>query len=173
LDEKVELGKSLGVIELKDINPAVRKHFIFRGDHDCYRKAKRASDGFEHGFLGFDCARESSREIRVGTAAYVRKEFLELLGVERSVGNALLQAPYDKPLGRWPLVHYIRGRLLGDPRKFAPEGRAYPYLQWHPEVRTCSLENGEMRLEVDHRVTAELGNGVRLEQLSYEAWEPG
>lgn len=41
-------------VNLKQLDATLRRDHILNGNGDCYKRAKEASDGFEHGFLGYD-----------------------------------------------------------------------------------------------------------------------
>ncbi|MGH8727552.1 MAG: hypothetical protein ACREV9_05235 [Burkholderiales bacterium] len=71
LTEPTALASSLGV-DLRKLDATIRREFILQGDIECYKQAKEASDGFEHGFLGFDHILEISQQVRSRMATYVR-----------------------------------------------------------------------------------------------------
>jgi hypothetical protein len=41
----------------------------------------------------------------------------------------LVNDPFDKPLGHWPLAKYVRGQLLGNSPTLAREGNQYTFLR--------------------------------------------
>jgi hypothetical protein len=55
-----ELANHLGV-EVKNLDSTVRKRLLLADDDECYKKAKDASDGLEHGFLGYDKIRKYAK----------------------------------------------------------------------------------------------------------------
>lgn len=120
-----ELADSLG-IELAQLDPTLRRDPILKGDEECYRKSKKASDGFEHGFLGYDKIHDLDRDTRHRMAQYIRAEVFDQLGLGGDTLGVLTNDPFDKPMDYWPVVKYVRGKLLGDNRELAAEGNAYP-----------------------------------------------
>jgi hypothetical protein len=47
-------------VRKEELDATVRKQYLPAGDADCYKKAKDASDGFEHGYMGFDVIRSNA-----------------------------------------------------------------------------------------------------------------
>ena len=137
-------------------------------------EAKDASDGLEHGFLGYDKIREYAKDVRHRVAGYVRAAILDLGGVPKSFLDVLLTDPFDEPLGHWPVVKYMRGRLLGDSPTLAREGSQYPFLRWNPVVSSCAPdEKGKLSIQFSENLTAELADGISFQPQSIEVWKPG
>jgi hypothetical protein len=124
LQNESELHKALNTE--KKLDPAVRELIILQGDNECYKKALDASDGFEHGFLGYDIIRNHSKDVVHRLAKYVRHEIFRLCNLGKTSVDVLINKPYDQPLGHWPLVKYTRGKLLGNGEKLSAEGHLYP-----------------------------------------------
>jgi hypothetical protein len=168
-----DLAARLGV-DLRDLDAIVRKKLLLGDDDECYQKAREASDGFEHGYLGYETIRAHAEAIRHRAAGYVRTSIFRLAGVPELAMQSLLQSPYDKPVGYWPLAKYLRGTLLGRSNNLAAAGSAYPFMKWHPVVTACSLgSDGRLQMTSSETFTAELGEGIEYKQTSYEVWEPG
>ena len=108
--DTAELASQLN-IELRNLDATIRKDFLLEGDDECYRQAKAASDGFEHGFSGYDEIRSLSKNVRQRMATYIRKSILTMCEVSLTVFEILMREPFDKPLGLWPLAKYLRGHL--------------------------------------------------------------
>jgi hypothetical protein len=139
----------------------VRREFIFQGDADCYKQAKDASDGFEHGYLGVDRLFELSQQARTKTATYVRTCLLELVGLHSDAKAKLLSQPFSEPLGHWPLIKYLRGTLQTDRDDLAALGNEYPFMHLIPEIKKCELtEDGKLQVQLGDKYTAELAEGV-------------
>jgi hypothetical protein len=167
-----ELATKLSV-ELKQLDAAVRKTLILKGDEECYNKARDASDGFEHGFLGYDKISEYARDVRHRMAEHIRKAIFDLCDIGNNMLDVLNHDPFDKPMGHWPVVKYVRGRLLGDSPDLAAEGKAYPFLRWNPIVKTCEVEEvGKLKIQFEEKFTPELADGISFQMKSYEAWQP-
>ena len=172
LNSEEELASRLGV-ELKELDPTVRKTLLLKNDEECYRKGKTASDGFEHGFLGYDKIREYAKDVRHRMAAHVRTAILDLGGVPKPALDILVSDPFDKPLGHWPIVKYMRGRLLGDSPILAHEGNQYPFLRWNPVVTSCAPDAaGKLHIQFSETFTAELADGISFQPQSLEVWQP-
>jgi hypothetical protein len=167
-----ELANTLGV-EKNQLDSTIRRDLILNGDEECHRKSKQASDGFEHGFLGYDKIRELSKDVRHRMAMYIRNAILGLSGLEAEPLRVLTSDPYDKPMGYWPVVKYVRGRLLGESPELAAKGNAYPFLRWKPVINKCEVnEDGKINIQFSENLTAELGKAISFQPKSYEAWKP-
>ena len=155
------------------IDVAVRKHFLFQGDDQCYKDAKAASDGFEHGFMPFDEIRNKARAVRDKTATYIRKAILDIVGIENKYRDIFLATPYDIPLGNWPVVKYVRGQLVGDSDKLAAKGYKYPIMSWRPAIKSVDFsESGQYDIKFEENLRAHLGNGISFQIKSSEVWMP-
>lgn len=166
-----DLAKHLGV-DLKNLDSSIRKALL-QNDKECYKKAKTASDGFEHGFLEYDAIREHAEDVRHRLAAYIRSAILELADVPADAQDILLHDPYDKPLGYWPVTKYVRGQLLGDSPTLAREGSKYPFLRWKPTITSCKPDAvGKLNSKFTENFTAELADGISFKLQSVEVWEP-
>lgn len=167
-----ELANSLG-IELNQLDPTIRRDLILKGDDECYSKSKDASNGFEHGFLGYDKIRDLARDTRHRMAQYIRTEIFEQLGLDEDTYKILTNDPFDKPMGNWPLVKYIRGKLLGNNQEIAATGNAYPFLKWNPIINKCEVDgDGKVIIQFSENFTQELGERITFQPVSYETWKP-
>jgi hypothetical protein len=172
LSSEVELANTLGV-ELSHLDSTIRRDLILNGDEECYSKSKRASDGFEHGFLGYDRIRELSKDVRHRMAKYIRNEIFKLSRLESEPLTVLTSDPYDKPMGYWPVIKYVRGRLLGACPELAAKGNAYPFLRWKPVINRCEVtKDGKINIQFSENLTAEIGEAISFQPISYEAWKP-
>ena len=166
-----ELARRLGVV-LQQLDPTVRKALL-QNDEECYKKAKDASDGLEHGFLGYEKMHEYARDVRHRMAAYIRIAILELSEVPDDVLKILLNDPFDKPLGHWLLAKYVRGQLLGNSPTLAREGNQYPFLRWNPSIKSCVPDAaGKLSIQFSESFTVELADGIRFQPQSVEVWQP-
>jgi hypothetical protein len=155
------------------IDVAVRKDLLFQGDDKCYRNAKAASDGFEHGFMPFGRIRDKARVVRDMTAAYLRKAILDLVKIEEAHREILLNAPYKDPLGNWPVVKYVRGQLLGDSDSLAAKGNEYPILSWKSTIKSAKLlKSGEYDFKFEDKLTPQLGEGISFKSKRFQVWKP-
>lgn len=168
LGEQADLAASMGV-DLRELDGAVRRDLILQGDEEAYRKAKKASNGFEHGFLDYGKICKLSASVRGRVARHVRRTIFEMCGIEGTAFSTLTSDPFDKPLGDWPVVKYVRGRLLGSGDDLAAPGNAHPYLRWTYAVGP-SGDGGETLREITERITPELAEGISFQAQSFEAW---
>lgn len=169
---EAELVTSLG-IERKQLDATIRKTLILKGDEECYRKAKDASDGLEHGYLNFSTIREYARDVRHRMASHIRRAILELSDIPSNDLSKLLSDPFDKPIGHWPIAKYLRGLLIGESEKLAKDGNAYPIMRWNPTVNGCETnEVGKLTYQFTDSISPELADGVSFSLQSIEAWRP-
>jgi hypothetical protein len=162
------LAKELGV-ELRHSDRFVRRDLLLKGDDEVYRKAKEASDGFEHSFLNYGDISKSAQDVRHRMAGYVRTAILEMCELDQPVFDRLTSDPFDKPLGHWPIVKYLRGTLLGTGEGLAAPGNEYPFVKWNPKIKTAKWEGGELNIKIEENISAELAQGIRFEEGSMEA----
>jgi hypothetical protein len=166
-----DLATELGVESRRELDVVVRRDLLLKGDDEVYRKAKGASDGFEHGYKNYGEISKSAQEVRHRMAGYVRTAILEMCELDQSVFDRLTSDPYDKPLGHWPIVKYLRGKLLGTGEDLAAPGNEYPFMKWNPNIKSAQWEGGKLDIEVEENLTAELGLGIRFQGGSIEAWQ--
>jgi len=159
--------------EANALNARIRKDIILRGDRECYKQAKTASDGFEHGFLDFADIRDYARQARTKIANYLRQRILELLDLTTETRAALLSPPFSTPMGHWPIVRYFRGTLVGESDDLAAPESAYPYMRWAPRLRNCDVgQDGQIHIGLDDRWTGQFADGIELKDASTEVWKP-
>lgn len=172
LNKEVELAAALNV-QIEELDATIRRDVILDKDIECYKKAKKASDGFEHGFLGFDRIRQLSTEVRHRMANHVRAAIISMLGVPDEQHKKLLSSPYDKPLGNWPIVRYLRGTLNTTQDDLAAPNSMYPFIRWSPKLLNYEIiANGEVNIRFEESYTPELAEGVTFQPKSVEVWRP-
>lgn len=171
-ESEAKLAEKYGV-EIKELDSYVRKELILKGDAECYKKGKKASDGFEHGFLGFEIIRDYAKDIRHRMADYIRLAIFDLLAPLDKQLEVILRTPFDKPMGHWPVVKYLRGKLVGESDVLAKNGNAYPFMKWNPVISACSPEdNGKVTYQFSESISPELADGIGFQATSFEAWQP-
>lgn len=169
---EVELADKMGV-ELKQLDGIIRKDLILKGDEECYKKSRHASDGFEHGFMGFDKLRQISKDVRPRMAGYVRNSILEMCGLDSQNFTTLTNSPYDKPLGYWAVAKYLRGKLIGSGNDLAKPENAYPFIKWNSSINTSTInEEGNIIISPSETITPELAEGIKFQIQSLEMWKP-
>lgn len=167
--ELVEKQQCKSADELKKV---IRRDFLFQGDIECYKDASRASNGFEHGFMRLSEISQKSSNVRDRTATYVRHAILEMSGLDDNIIKDLISDPYHTPLGHWPLLKYLRGKLIGSSNELAAPGNAYPFVRWGSEIKTYAFDGSKMEIQVNENLTPEIADGIRIQLKSHEVWEP-
>jgi hypothetical protein len=163
------LAQSCG-IEIQALDGEVRRRIIFQGDAEAARKARNASDGFEHGYLDFGEVRRLAAETRNATAGYVREAVIELAGVPEPYRARLLSPRYAKPLNSW-IVRYLRGTLVGDADDLAADGEAYPKVARTSEIQRLSLrEDGMYDVSIGEHFSNRFNPAVEFRPTSFEVW---
>lgn len=170
---EADLAREWGVTG-EDLEAEVRRRILFNGDDRCYKMAKSASDGLEHGFMPFPQVHGLAMQVRDATASYLRSAIVDVAGVEEKARRVLLGPPFDTPLGSWRYSKYIRGRLLGTTDELAEEGQEYPRMHWKTMVKAVSRKpSGDYNIEFTEEFKASLGEGVSFQPDSFEVWGPG
>ena len=170
LSDQNQLADALD-IDIRKLDPYIRKSIILCGDDECYKKAKKASDGFEHGFLNFDKINNLSQSIRIKMAKYIRSAIFNLCSKNEDILSRLTKDPFDEPIGYWPIVKYVRGKLLGEGEQLAKDGNAYPFMQWKTILESTSYEDGKFNMKVSDSLTAQIGENIKFQPISREVWQ--
>jgi len=161
-------------VSKQDLDPTVRREYLLAGDVDCYRKAKDASDGFEHGHLGFDVIRTAAVEVRERLARHVRQAIFRLAKVPQATVDMLSSDPFDKPLGTWPLVKFVTGTLVGSGSELGTPEHTYPVVLWAHHLKSVAFDgSGKMQVQFQDRMQPQLPPGITLEGGTYQIWEGG
>jgi hypothetical protein len=172
LDDQKQLADNLS-IEISKLDSHIRKEFLLNGDSECYSKAKKASDGVEHGFLDYRKIRNLSQDIRHRMASHIRKSIFELCDLDDDSYKTLTAEPFEKPLGHWPVVKYLRGKLVGGKNQLAAKGNMYPFMNWTTKVKDISMKaNGEVDMTFTDTLKPQFGDGIKFQPSSHEVWKP-
>lgn len=91
-----ELADLWGV-DIKKLDSEIRLRILFEGDEDTFKKAREASDGFEHGFKELDDIKAIAVDKAEISASYLRKAILRYLGASEATLKILLEKPYNIP----------------------------------------------------------------------------
>lgn len=167
-----QLADSWG-IQLNELDSKIRRDILFQGDQECHKEAKQASDGVEHGFLGFDEVRPLAISVRNATAKYLRNAIIKLLELPSECEDDLLRSAYEKPMGTEGYIRYLRGHLLSEEDEFAAADQEYPIVTWKFTVTSFSLnEQGEFTLSFSQQMTPILSENTLFRPLSVEIYGP-
>ncbi len=154
------------------LNGKVRKELLLQGDKDCHRKAKKASDGFEHGFLHFHEVASLATDTRKKMAKYVREAILEFVKIEDKYEERLLSDVLSKPVGYWPYATYLKGKLQNAEKNIAKDGNEHPFIEWDYEIKDFKIkEESTVKFRPTFSLTARIGEGVRFKQEKLEVWK--
>jgi hypothetical protein len=170
-DLAAELGIERQQFRGDRLEQAIRRNLLLKGDDEVYKKAREASDGFEHGYLSYGKIRKLSQDVRHRMAGYVRTALLEMCELDSTTFSKLTSDPFDKPLGHWPVVKYLRGKLVGPGEELAAPENAYPFIKWNVGFKTAKWEGGKYNAEITENLTPELAEGLDFHLQSIEAWQ--
>lgn len=147
-------------IELKDLDPEVRRRLIFQGNDACYRTAREARNALLHGYDPLWQVREGSVDVRDLTASYVRRALIGSVELDDATREALLAPTYDRPF-HWSVDTFLFGRMLGDVENPARSGDMYPRVDWWLERSELPADaEGDARVHFDVGVAPQLADGV-------------
>lgn len=173
----LELCKSIG-IEMKNLDSYVRRNIILCGDSECYKKAKKSSDGFEHGFLNFGDIRTDARDIRKKMSKYIRESIINIIFEysndenDESIVLKMKSKPYDAPIGNARIIKYFRGTLVGSAKTLNAKGNLYPNIEWSSKIDKIEFDHdGTMNLTFTENITPRIGKSVVLKARSVEMWK--
>jgi hypothetical protein len=172
LASQEELAKALGV-DIKQLDGEVRRRLILRGDDECYKAGKSASDGLEHGFMPYDRIRSHATAAHRKLAQYIRLSILELTGIDSGILQKLLNDPFDRPIGSAPLTKYMRGQIVGSAATLSKEGNVYPILIWNATIKSAkfSADGKTLSIEPEEKLTVAFGPGLSFKPKRTEIWQ--
>ncbi len=157
-------------VEAKRLDSEARRRLLFEGDDITYASAKKASDGFEHGFLPFQSIREHAIATKNATARYLRKSILNYLGLEPQELDTLLSPPFAEiPILR--VDKYIFGTLTSTASNPAAPDQMYPILQWKSTATGLSIgPDGASIITFEETITPKLAEGTTFTPARFEVW---
>jgi hypothetical protein len=172
LNTEVALAELLN-IDIKQLDSTIRRKHILLNDEDAYTQAKAASDGFEHGYLDFGKIRSHASAVRERVATSFRNIIIEIISAPNNV-NDILRAPlFNKPVGAFTIVKYLRGKLLGDSDKLGAGDNPYPFVRWKSGIKSCKPgANGGIDYTLDDTLTMEFHDDIKFSAGGFEAWKP-
>ncbi|MDD7965895.1 hypothetical protein [Actinomycetospora lemnae] len=159
-------------IDVTSLDPEIRRRVLFQGNDQAYREAKKASDGFEHGYLDFETIKQYSATHHTAVAHYVRNAIIQFSGLADPLASRLLSPRFSRPLPSIPMAKYVRGVLHGDVSKLAQEDMAYPYVRVETIVKSASYSDATVDVTPEFRVTPVVGEGITARDLNFEVWGP-
>jgi hypothetical protein len=157
-------------VELKDLDATLRRTVLFGGDEQAYSITKKASDGFEHGFIPLDELRVLARGTRDSSATHLRRAIIRLSGVPEPARSEMLRDPYATPIIGFPITKYLRGKLMGSGDPAAP-GERYPSVTWRTDIENFRRrDDGGHDLRWNDKITPKLSQAIQLTDISIELW---
>lgn len=155
-----------------NVDAAVRRDFLLHGDADCYSRARKASDGLEHGYHDYTVIRTEAAATRKALASHVRRSIVRLCGANSSLATKLLSSPYDVPMSMTTVIHRVVGKLKGSGDCMAP-GQAHPFLRWNIRpVAGVAGPDGTTEIRWSCDVSPDLAPGISLSVDRYEVLDP-
>jgi hypothetical protein len=105
-------------------------------------------------------------------ARYTRQAIFDMCQLEANVLNTLVNNPYDKPIGNWPVIKYLKGKLIGENSDLASPENIYPFIKWKSTInKTNFVEECKYNINVSESFTPELGEGISFQPTFYEVWQ--
>ncbi len=146
----------------------VRRDVLCRGDRATYTAARRAHNGFKHGFMSLPDYRAVAELHTRALLDYVRSGLLNLLDLSDEVRNELVAKP---PVDVSAVWQEIRGELLGavqDPQELGEGSAPYPYADWSTTLDDAHrTEDGRLRISSRVTLVKHLAPGVLLDATYY------
>jgi len=160
-------------VDGKRFENEARLRLIFDGDAECFEKARKASDAFEHGFLDYDAVRSLVKEVLRRTAGYLRRAIFRTLELnEDIISSRLCDGNYSVPRGPLLLVRYLRGQMIGKIEDLAAEGQQYPICEMQFPLATVLIgENRAYGFGTDIKVTPNIGEKAQFRLQRFETWD--
>jgi hypothetical protein len=162
-------------IERKELDSEIRLRWVFGADREAYRAAKKASDGFEHGFANYVEIRKHAEAVARRTGAGVRRAIFDLLSLPVASRALLMADPYREPMDPRPLDQVVRGNLVGPAEGLAHNSQVYPCLRWNFGMADYLGEDDEGKMQFklkDTTLTPLVGAKVGFQLTSFEVRRP-
>ncbi|MGL5830165.1 MAG: hypothetical protein ACRC0L_11440 [Angustibacter sp.] len=154
------------------LDAEVRRRLLFRGEDEVYKEAKRASDGFEHGFLSVPEVRVNAVKHIQRVAGLARRAIFDLVSTNPEWRTTLLHTDLDRPVGSAATAQYLKTTLRGDAEALQADGNVYPYFTIVNSIRDVEnrVDGKTIQFTADSDVTAHIGEGVEVVGLGVEHW---
>jgi hypothetical protein len=158
----------------QELTAQVRRRLIFQGDDETYSRAKKASDGWEHGFLPFDVIRTLAEGSRDKTARYVRDAFFRLIGLPAASLARLEASPIGAPRQHFPYARYMKGWLVGTAENPGRAELGFAVADWTWQLKEFEAVDDDRRYTAsfEDKVTPVVADDVGLKVERFEVWGP-
>lgn len=148
-----------------DYLAAVRREYLFGNDESLYRTARKASDGFEHGYIGLPTLREDAALVTGKLFVVVRKGLLDVMGLDEAV-RARIEGL--EPVDVRGYAYYVEASLTGkveDPRGLAAVGERHPRMNVETSVGELTYEGTALRMSLQNKTTPLVAAGIDVETV--------
>lgn len=143
----------------------IRRDVLCDGDKETYDAARKASDGFEHGFMPLPEYRATASKHVAALLGHARRAVISLLDLSEPVRSSLLA---KSALDIGPLWMEIHGELtgrVGDPDSLAEPGHHIPHpcFDWNITLDDARrTEDNRLTLNPRYNLTAHLAKDVSI-----------
>jgi hypothetical protein len=159
-------------VDQKRFENEARLRLIFDGDEECFGKARRASDAFEHGFLDYDAVRKLTQDALLRTAGYLRQAIFRTLELNENIFARLFDGTHSVPRGPLLLVRYLRGQMIGKVEDLAAETQQYPMVEIRSSLATVRIdEDGMYGFSTEIKITPNIGQKAQFRPERFEIWD--
>lgn len=167
-----ELKNLWNIQKDSDFRARVRKEVLFFNDSECYKLAREASDGFEHGYLSINKIHSNAIKVRNKIKEYLRTSILTLMNLDKTSLDFLLSPSFIQPIGFWPIERRLRVNLISSGKELSQAGYEYPWFEKRTTIdRTIVDENtGEYKVTFNEELIPHLGKGVLFQEVTLETW---
>jgi hypothetical protein len=156
-----------------ELDANVRRRVLFQEDDDVYNEAKDASDGFEHGYLGYATVYAHAERNRDRLGVLARHAIMDLIATAGGWRDTLLTGPRDIPIPAVRIIKYLWATLSGPAHGLAPDGLHYPGFSMSSTLGSVTVAaDGAVLAHPTETLTKQLGDGVELTDLNYEVIVP-
>jgi hypothetical protein len=157
-------------IDVRSLDPEVRRRLLFDGDDETYTKVRKASDGFEHGFLPFHDIRSTALDLRETAAGYLRRAILRFSGASRDVIALLTSHPYTKPFNL-EYTKYLWGILRGKGEELAAPDQDFPIMNWKSTAsQKPNTQGPDPEPRFEETISQRLAPGIVFQLRRLEVW---
>jgi hypothetical protein len=168
---KEEIASSWNV-DVRQLDSEVRHRILFAGDVATYRAVKKASDGFEHGFLSFPEIRVTATQTRLAAASLLRRAIVQQMSLDGKIQDKLLGPPYNQPFALH-FAKYLRGQLISEHEALAPEDQMYPRFIWSTTAKEAGqTDEGDPIVGFEETLSPRFGKEVSFAMSKVEVWGP-
>jgi hypothetical protein len=146
----------------RQLTSAVIKKYIFEENSELFDAARKASNGFEHGYLNIAEIITAANSTTRDMFKAIRRAIFGVLPLDQDVKDRLSETSPVDPEG---VYHSAAGIIVGQvdsPLKLVPDGQRYPNLGLRLEIDSARMDGKELKLVPHLTMTANVGDGLSL-----------